>query len=115
MRFGTCYELLENGGFIAREGWNKSFLWLKKKTEVKSDWCKDPILKAIADANGGVIEAEQTICKYDAEKNKIVSGWVPQQEDLAATDWVETKMDFSKKNDGFVGDLFDGADVFRKP
>lgn len=117
MRFGTCYEILENGGFVNREDWGDSFLWLKQKATVKSEWCKDPILKMIADANGGSINAEQTLCKYDADKRKIVSGWVPQQEDLAATDWKETKFEKGSvsKNDGFVGDLFEGAEVFKKP
>jgi hypothetical protein len=55
-----------------------------------------------------------------------MSGWSPQQDDLAADDWVTP---FVKIVDGvltmkvykktpkeeYVGDLFDGADVFRKP
>ena len=36
MRFGECYEHLEDGGFVTRKGWeNGSFLWLKKKAMKK--------------------------------------------------------------------------------
>jgi len=116
MKFGESYEILVNGGFVARRDWKDSFLWLKQKANVKSEWCKDPILKMIADANGGEVEAEQTICKYDAENKKIVSGWNPQQEDMAANDWEEIRVNLQpKKKEGYVGDLFDGAEVFKKP
>ena len=77
MKFGQCYEILENGGFVTRKKWNDSFLWLKQKARVKSEWCKDPILKMIADVNGGIVEAEQTICKYDAIEKKVITGFVP--------------------------------------
>jgi len=116
MRFGTCYEILENGGFITRESWNDVFIWLKPKAMVKSEWCKDPILKALANENGGEVEAEQVLCKYSSADKKVMTGWSPQQDDLAATDWKETKLEFkTKKNEGYVGDLFDGVDVIRRP
>jgi len=119
MRFGECYEHLEDGGFVTRKGWeNGSFLWLKKKAIVKSDWCKDPILKAITDANGGAIEAEQTICKYDGLNKKIITGFVPQQEDMAADVWKKVEPDIlskgNKKSD-YVADLFEGVDIIKKP
>ena len=117
MRFGECYEHLENGGFVTRKGWDGSFLWMKMKAFVKSDWCKDPVLKSIADANGGVIEAEQTICKYDALNKKIITGFVPQQEDMAADVWkkIEPEIFSSKKKSDYVGDLFEGVDLIKKP
>jgi len=130
MNFGESYEILKKGGYISRKNWNGSFLWLKQKASVKSEWCKDPILKMIADANGGSVEAEQTVCKYDAIERKIVSGWVPQQEDMAAEDWADCyvsvidgvvegkrfdKIEEKKKSPDFVGDLFENADVFKKP
>ena len=118
MKFGECYEHLENGGFATRRDWNGSFLWMKKRTLVKSEWCKDPILKLIADENGGSIETEQTICKYDAANKKVITGFVPQQEDLAVDIWdkFEPDMKCKKKCKGdYVGDLFEGAEVFKKP
>ena len=118
MRFGEGYERLERGMFISKKGWVDSFLWLKKKAIVKSDWCKDPILKAITDANGGAIEAEQTICKYDGVLKKVITGFVPQQEDMACNVWKKIKPEiFESKNPktDFVGDLFEGVDMIKKP
>ena len=99
---------------------------------VKSEWCKDPVLKMLADTNGGEIEAEQVLCRFNKLERKIMTGWVPQQDDLAADDWepVTVKVDDGKLsirfqyhgmkqsidvNKLYVGDLFDGADVFKKP
>lgn len=119
MRFGECYEHLENGGFATRKGWGKSFLWMKQRTMVQASWCKDPILKSIAKASGGAVLAEQTICKYDDLNKKIITGFVPQQEDMAADVWSKAdpsilnesqkKLDFSEDN------LFKGTDVIKKP
>ena len=118
MRFGECYEHLERGMFISKKGWVDSFLWLKKKAIVKSDWCKDPILKAITDANGGAVEAEQTICKYDGVLKKVITGFVPQQEDMASDDWYVANpkiLDTGKNKSDYVGDLFEGVDMIKKP
>ena len=118
MRFCECYEHLENGGFATRKDWDGSFLWMKKKALVKSDWCKDPILKAIANANGGGIEAEQTLCKYDGLNKKVITGFVPQQEDMASDVWRKIEPDIlhtkAKKID-YAGDLFEGVDLIKKP
>ena len=73
MKFGECYKVLEEGGFVSRTSWNGVFIWLKQKAMVKSEWCKDPVLKMLADANGGEIEAEQvatTIVLNSQEQNK---------------------------------------------
>jgi len=126
MKFGESYEILENGGFATRKAWDGVFIWLKPKAKVKSEWCKDPILKMLADANGGEVEAEQMLCKYSFNDKKVMSGWHPQQDDLAADDWVtpfikvvdgklEMKVYKKSEKSQYVGDLFDGADVFRKP
>ena len=118
MRFGECYEVLEDGGFVTRKGWGDSFLWMKKKALVAESWCKDPILKAIAKASGGAVEAEQTLCKYDALNKKVITGFVPQQEDMASDVWKKINPEIFKSKNAktdFVGDLFDGAEVFKKP
>ena len=116
MKFGESYAILENGGFVTRESWNDVFIWLKPKANVKSEWCKDPILKMIADSNGGEVEAEQVLCKYSTKDKKVMTGWSPQQDDLAATDWKETKMQLKPmKKAKYTGDLFEGADVYKKP
>lgn len=89
MDFGKAIENLKEGKKVARLGWNglNMFLWLKPATTIKSEWCKDPILKSVVDANGGQMEAVSTICMKTAN-NKIVTGWLASQTDMLADDWV---------------------------
>ena len=126
MKFGEVYEILESGGFATRKTWGNVFIWMKPKTKVRSEWCKDPVLKMLADANNGQVDAEQVLCKYDFNEKKVMTGWSPQQDDLSADDWVspfiklvdgalEMKVYRKTPKEEYVGDLFDGADVFRKP
>ena len=87
--FGQSVESLKSGRKVSRKGWNGKgmFLWLKPFTMVKSEWCKDPMLKDIADRNGGEIEALGTICMKTAD-NKILTGWLASQTDILSCDWV---------------------------
>lgn len=87
--FGQAIESLKLGKKVARKGWNGKgmFLWLKPGTMVKSEWCHDAELKAIADKNGGEIEALGTICMKTAD-DKILSGWLASQTDVLSEDWV---------------------------
>ena len=62
------------------------FLWLKPAAVVKAEWCKDPILKAIVENNGGEIPALGTICMLTAQK-EILSGWLASQSDMLSEDW----------------------------
>ncbi len=88
MTFGLAIEALKRGSKVARKGWNGKgmFLWLKPAATVKSEWCKDPMLKGLADANGGSIEALGTICMYTAQ-HQILSGWLASQTDILSEDW----------------------------
>jgi hypothetical protein len=63
MTFGHAIKALKAGHKVARKGWNgrSMFLWLKPAATVKAEWCKDPMLKGLAEANGGEIEALGTI------------------------------------------------------
>lgn len=89
MTFGGAIAALKLGKKVARQGWNGKgmWLWLKEGTMIKSDWCHDQALKAIADKNGGEIEALGTICMKTAD-NKILSGWLASQIDVLSHDWV---------------------------
>ena len=89
MTFGGAIAALKQGKKVARQGWNGKgmWLWLKEGTMVKSDWCHDSALKAIADKNGGEIEALGTVCMKTAD-NKILSGWLASQTDVLSHDWV---------------------------
>ena len=87
--FGQAIESLKLGCKVARKGWNGKgmFLWLKPATMVKSEWCKDPMLKDLADKNGGEIEALGTICMKTAD-DKILTGWLASQTDILSNDWI---------------------------
>ena len=87
--FGEAIEALKQGKKVARKGWNGKgmYLWLKPAAIVKAEWCKDPILKDIAEANGGEVEALGTICMKTAD-GKILTGWLASQTDMLLEDWV---------------------------
>lgn len=87
--FGEAIEALKQGKKVARKGWNGKgmYLWLKPAAIIKAEWCKDPILKDIAEANGGEVEALGTICMKTAD-GKILTGWLASQTDMLLEDWV---------------------------
>lgn len=89
LNFGDAIKALKEGKRVARNGWNGKgiFLWLKPAATVKSDWCKDPLLKELCDNNGGEIEALGTICMKTAD-NKILTGWLASQTDILSEDWM---------------------------
>lgn len=88
MTFGEALEALKQGGRVARDGWNGKgmFLWLKPAATIKAEWCRDPFLIDLANANGGEIHALGTICMFTADK-KILTGWLASQSDLLGEDW----------------------------
>lgn len=87
--FGEAIEALKQGKKVARKGWNGKgmYLWLKPAAIIKAEWCKDPILKDIAEANGGEVEALGTICMKTAD-GKILTGWLASRTDMLLEDWV---------------------------
>ncbi len=89
MTFGLAIEMLKAGECVTRKGWNGKgmFLWLKPAATVKSEWCKDPMLKFLADSNGGEIEALGTICMKTAD-GKVLTGWLASQTDMLSEDWI---------------------------
>lgn len=93
MTFGEAIELLKQGKKVAREGWNGKgmYLWLLPAAEVKAEWCKEPYLKRLAEANGGAIEAVGSIRMLTADK-KILTGWLASQTDMLSEDWVEVEV-----------------------
>lgn len=92
MDFGNAIKALKLGKKVRRKKWDSVgvFLWLKPATNVKAEWCKDPMLKALAEQNGGEIPACDTICMFTAQ-HTILTGWIPQQSDMFAEDWEIVK------------------------
>lgn len=89
LNFGDAIKALKEGKKVTRKGWNGKniWLWLKPATTIKAEWCKDPMLKEIVDANGGEAEALGTICMKTAD-NKILTGWLASQADMLCEDWM---------------------------
>ena len=93
MTFGQAIEAMKQGKKVARRGWNGKgmHLWLKPATVVRSEWCHDPELKALVDANGGELLALGTICMYTHDstgRKAILTGWLASQSDMLYEDWV---------------------------
>jgi hypothetical protein len=86
--FGEALEALKIGKKVTRRGWNGRgmFLWLKPATLVRAEWCRDPFLIDLANANGGEIPALGTICMFTADR-KILTGWLASQSDMLLEDW----------------------------
>ncbi len=88
LSFGDAIIYLKQGHKVARKGWNGKgmFLWLKPQFEIKSDWCKDPQLLEICEANGGTITGLPSISMKTVD-NKVVP-WLASQSDVLSNDWM---------------------------
>ncbi|MBI5683592.1 MAG: DUF2829 domain-containing protein [Verrucomicrobia bacterium] len=88
LTFGAAIEALKRGERITRAGWNGKgmYLWLLPAAQVKAEWCREPHLKEVAEANGGQIECLGSIRMMTADK-KVLTGWLASQTDILAEDW----------------------------
>lgn len=86
--FGWAIAQLKLGNRVCRRGWNGRgmYLWLLPAAKVKAEWCREPHLKAVAEANGGEIEALGSIRMMTADK-KVLTGWLASQTDMLSEDW----------------------------
>lgn len=88
MTFGQAIEALKQGKFVTRPAWNGKgmYLWLLPAATVKAEWCRDPILHALAVSNGGEVECLASLRMFTADK-KVLTGWLASQTDMLAEDW----------------------------
>ena len=86
--FGAAIAALKAGKRVARIGWNGKgmYLWLLPAATVQATWCKEPHLKALAEANGGTVQALGSIRMLTANK-EVLTGWLASQTDILAEDW----------------------------
>lgn len=94
MDFGWAINALKAGHKVTRKGWNGKgmFLWLMPATNVKADWCKEPVLKKLAEDNGGEIPCLGTIRMYTHDstgRKAVLTGWLASQSDMLEEDWQE--------------------------
>ena len=89
LTFGQAIEILKAGGYVGRQGWNgKVYLWLLPAAKIKSEWVKEPHLKALTDANNGEVGALGSIYILTAT-GEILTGWQAIETDMLAKDWFE--------------------------
>jgi Protein of unknown function (DUF2829) len=91
--FGAAITALKQGKRVARTGWNGKgmYLWLLPAATVKAEWLREPHLKAVAEANGGEIEALGSIRMYTVNaqgRRAVLTGWLASQTDMLSEDWV---------------------------
>ena len=88
LTFGQAVQSLKAGRRVSRSGWNGKgmYLWLLPAAKVKAEWCREPHLKAVAEQNGGEIEALGSIRMMTADR-KVLTGWLASQTDMLAEDW----------------------------
>ena len=89
LSFGVALESLKKGYRIARAGWHgkRAYIWLLPAATVKAEWCREPHLKEVAEANDGEIEAVGSIRMMTADR-KVLTGWLASQADMLAEDWA---------------------------
>lgn len=89
LTFGQAIHFLKIGRRVSRAGWNGKgmYLWLLPAAKVKAEWCREAHLKAVAEANGGEIEALGSIRMMTADR-KVLTGWLASQTDILAEDWT---------------------------
>lgn len=90
--FGYALRLLKAGKRVARAGWNGRgmYLWFMPEATIKAEWCREPFLKAEAEANGGEIRALGSIRMKTAD-GAVLTGWLASQSDILAEDWFKVE------------------------
>jgi hypothetical protein len=92
MPFGAAIEALKNGERVTRAGWNGKgmYLWLLPEAKVPADWCKEPHLRALAEANPDGSKTMHCLpsIRMKTADGKVLTGWLASQTDIFANDWM---------------------------
>jgi len=101
MNFGEALKALNDGAFVAREGWNGKGMFIYKVEASAPAYdqlrgrCKDAIdyVRATDSAMHATNEAIHINAHIDmkAADGSIVVGWLASQTDVQAEDWVIVK------------------------
>lgn len=77
-----------NGKKIRRVDWpEQRYLWWMPPAVVKAEWCREPHLKELAEANGGEVTCLGT-WRFITPHMEVMTGWTPSDSDVKAIDWV---------------------------
>lgn len=88
LTFSKALKALLEGHRITRTIWDihDMYLWYVPREKVKTEHIRDPFLRILSEENSGEIEYRSIIRMMTADKT-ILSGWVPDQDDLISSDW----------------------------
>lgn len=88
--FGYALRCLKSGQRVRRSSWPKGvFLFLLPAGTVPKTAIHDPALRAAMDEfiEGDTFDALASIRQF-TESRKVLTGWLPNAEELWATDWI---------------------------
>lgn len=85
MDFSEALRALKSGKYVTRNSWDNNLLWLRKENEFESSSVLCTRQREIME--GANVYSVGCICLYNKEKKTLSYGWIPQQEDMMATDW----------------------------
>lgn len=86
MDFSDALRALKCGKYVTRKVWEYDLLWLRKENEFDSSSVLCTKQRDIME-NSNVLSVG-CICIYNKLKKTLSYGWIPQQEDMMATDWT---------------------------
>ncbi|MBR2983540.1 MAG: DUF2829 domain-containing protein [Kiritimatiellae bacterium] len=88
MTFGFALEAMKIGCKVARKSWagfGNVYLWLLPESTIKREWVKDKMLAEC-------FVADELVChgaiRMKTANCKVLTGWVPDGDELLAEDWV---------------------------
>ena len=86
--FSVALKFMKDGHRTSRATYPAGmYLWELPHANVPMEWIKDPILKRIAEENGGAVECLASIRVRNPD-GTVQTGWAPSQADLMAEDWL---------------------------
>lgn len=91
MTFGEAIECMQEGGLVARQGWNGKdmYLAIQKGSVIDSSLARGGIANALKEYEK--VETITILPHIDmrAANGSIVVGWLASQTDMQALDWME--------------------------
>ena len=88
MTFGMALEAMKTGCKVSRKSWvgfGDVYLWLLPESTVKREWVKDKMLAEC-------FVTDELVChgaiRMRTANGKVLTGWVPDGDELLADDWV---------------------------
>lgn len=96
MNFGKALKALKNDELVAREEWSgETFLFLTPENleeYIYTSNLPESVVSYFESIDLEIVDHNSYICMKNAD-DKIISGWVPSQEDMLAIDWFIVELE----------------------